>query len=193
MMMEGWESGVRSPARLGALDESGLAGTGPEDAFDRLIELALALIDVPRAAITLVDAKHTAAKACLGFRGEGLWVVPVEQSFCRYVVGFGRPLIVVDAREDPRTVGDPAITIYGAVAWAGYGIEGAGGAILGTFCLMDSRPHEWTPRDLHVLATLAKAASSEVQLRTAMWEVWRARKEIECLRSALAAGRAGVS
>jgi len=45
------------------------------------------------------------------------------------------------------------------------------GAVLGTFCVMDSDPHEWTSTDLHVLATLAMAASTEIALRRAQAEL----------------------
>ena len=46
-------------------------------------------------------------------------------------------------------------------------IEDSDGLVLGTFCVMDSSPHEWTSRDLLVLATLAKAASTEIALKRA--------------------------
>jgi GAF domain-containing protein len=51
------------------------------------------------------------------------------------------------------------------VTWAGYPIEDADGAVLGTLCLMDALPREWTTEDLLILGTLAKAASSEIALR----------------------------
>jgi sigma-B regulation protein RsbU (phosphoserine phosphatase) len=176
-----WEEGVRDPVRLAALERSGLAGTGPEDAFDRLIELAAELVGVPRGVITLVDAERTVAKSILGFPEGSPSFAPIEQSFCRFVVASGRPLIVNDAREDPRTRGDPAIAAYDAATWAGYPIEDADGMVLGTFCLMDANPHEWTSRDLHILATLAKAASSEIALHRARVEAAARREEIGSL------------
>jgi phosphoserine phosphatase RsbU/P len=184
-----WEQGVRDPARLDALQRSGLAGTGPEDAFDRLIELAAELTGVHRGVITLVDAERTVAKSILGFPEGSPSFAPIEQSFCRFVVGSGRPLIVNDARQDPRTRGDPAIAAYDAATWAGYPIEDADGMVLGTFCLMDSRPHEWSPQDLHILATLAKAASSEIALRRARAEATARREEIEALRAGIERSR----
>ena len=90
---------------------------------------------------------------------------PIELSFCRFVVSSGRPFIVEDAHSDPRTVGDPAIDAFAAVSWAGYPIEDADGVVLGTFCVMDSVPHEWSALDLQVLATLAGSASTEIALR----------------------------
>jgi len=159
-----WEPAVRDPRRLAALEMSGLVGSGPDDAFDRLIELATELIGVSRGCITLVDSVRTTAMSAVGFP-EGLATyAPVEHSFCRFVVGSARPLIIEDAHLDPRTCGDPAIALFDAISWAGFPVQDADGATLGTFCLMDARPHQWTERDLYILATLAKEASSEVEL-----------------------------
>ena len=160
-----WESGVRAPERLAAVERSGLVGTAPEDEFDRLIEVAVTLLEVPCGVIALVDSDNTTAISSVGFP-EGLELyAPVELSFCRFVVSTGRPLIVEDAHHDRRTVGDPAIDAFNAVSWAGYPIEDADGIVLGTFCVMDSKPHRWTAVNLQVLATLAKAASTEIALR----------------------------
>jgi sigma-B regulation protein RsbU (phosphoserine phosphatase) len=187
-----WERAVRDPARLAALARSGLVGTGPEDAFDRLIELAAKLIGIRAGCITLVDGVRTTAKSSVGFP-EGLsLVLPIEQSFCRYVVGSGRPLIVDDARVDPRTIGDPAVEVFAAVTWAGYPIQDINGAVLGTFCLMDSAPHQWTSIDLDILATLAAAASSEIALRSAELEAMALRHEVKALRRTLMAQRPSV-
>jgi GAF domain-containing protein len=161
----GWEAAVRDLDRLAALARSGLIGSGPDHAFDRLIELAAQLVGLPRGCITLVDGALTTATAAIGFPEGSSLYAPIEQSFCRYVVSTGQPLVVNDARSDPRTAGDPAIEAFDAVSWAGYPIEDADGAVLGTFCLMDSYPHEWTADDLLILATLAQAASSEIARR----------------------------
>ena len=108
---------------------------------------------------------------------EGLALfAPIHQSFCRFVVSSGRPFIVEDAHVDPRTIGDPAIEAFGAVSWAGYPIQDADGAVLGTFCVMDSSPHEWTSRDVQVLATLAVAASTEIALRRSRADLQAARR-----------------
>jgi GAF domain-containing protein len=178
------ESNVHDVGRLSAVDRSGLVGLSPDDAFDRLIELASELTGVPRGCITLVDSKHSTAMSSIGFPEGPPLVAPVEHSFCRYVVNSGRPLIVDDARHDPRTTGDPAIAAFDAIAWIGYAIEDADGAILGTFCLMDSNPHEWTPKDIQLVATLAKAASTEIALRRALADTAAARAEVEALRQA---------
>ena len=119
-MTSDWEAAVRSPTRLAAVAQSGLVGIGPEDPFDRLIELAVELIGVQRGVIALVDAERTTAMSSAGFP-EGLALfAPIDQSFCRFVVGSGRPFIVEDAHHDPRTSGDPAIEAFGAVLRHGF-------------------------------------------------------------------------
>jgi sigma-B regulation protein RsbU (phosphoserine phosphatase) len=160
-----WEPAVRDPFRLGALAHSGLIGMGAEDEFDRLIELAVKLTGVGRGLITLVDGETTTAMSSVGFPGGLALIAPVELSFCRFMVSSGRPLVVEDARTDPLTSGDPAIDLFVAVSVASYPIEDADGFVFGTFCVMDSLPHEWTATDLQVLATLAKSASTEIARR----------------------------
>jgi len=189
-----WETAVRDSARLAAVERTWRPlGTGSEDAFDRLTELAVALTGVPRAVITLVDSQHTTAKSILGFPEGSPRSAPIEASFCRFVVGSGRPLIVNDSRSDPRTRGDLAIDLYDAGTWAGYPIEDADGTVLGAFCLMDSHPHEWTPTDLHILATLAKAASSEIALQCARADLAAARRDNEALCANAACDREAPS
>jgi GAF domain-containing protein len=183
-MITNWEHGVREPTRLAALQRSGLMGTGPEDAFDRLLELAAVLTEAPRACITLVDGTHTMALSAVGHPLGLTLVAPIEFSFCRFVVASGSPLVVDDARHDPRTAGDSAIEAFDAGAWAGYPIGDAGGNVLGTLCAMDPLAHQWTSRDLQVLATLAMAVSTEIALRQARSEVLAARWEVDQLRAA---------
>ena len=191
-MTASWKDVVRDRARVATVVRTGLVGTGPEDAFDRLIELAADLVGVPRGCITLVDAERTTAKSVLGFPEGAPTFAPIEQSFCRFVVGSGRPLIVDDARSDPRTQGDPAIAAFDAVTWAGFPLEAADGTVLGTFCLMDSRPHDWTAKDLHIIATLAQAASSEIALRVARADAEVAHGQAESLRATMQSDNASL-
>jgi GAF domain-containing protein len=179
-----WQLGVLDPGRLGAVRRSGLIDMGPDDAFDRLLELAAELTGAPRACITLVDSTHTRALSAVGFPQQLVLVAPIELSLCRFVVAAGAPLVVDDSRCDPRTAGDPSIEAFDAGAWAGFPIEDANGKVLGTMCLMDSDPHEWTTQDLHVLSTLAMAVSTEIALRQVRVEVVAMQWEIDQLRAA---------
>ncbi len=88
---------MREPDRVAALIRSGLLDTGPEDAFDRLTELAVVVTGTTRACITLVDATRYAYKSTVGVVEGAPRNGPIEASFCRYVVGSSKPFVVDDA------------------------------------------------------------------------------------------------
>ncbi len=177
-MSEEWRRRVQDADRLAAVARSGLIGLTGDDEFDRLLELAIAVTGAPRGVVALVDAKHTTAISGFGFP-EGLPLfAPIDFSFCRFVVGYGRPFLVEDALNDPRTIGDPAIDAFAAVAWIGFPVEDAHGNVLGNFCLMDAVPREWTPLDIQTVATLAQAVSTEVALREERAEATVARHRL---------------
>jgi sigma-B regulation protein RsbU (phosphoserine phosphatase) len=182
---DSWSEGLRDPARLLAVERSGLVGTGPDDSFDRLTELAAVLTGAPWASVALVGAERYTVKSRFGIPDNAPLSGRVENTFCHYVVGSSRPLIVVDARNDSLTHDHPATVRYGVAAYVGYPIEDAEGAVLGTFCVIDPQPHAWTATDLHVIATLAKAASSEVALYRARQTISSARVDVAELRAVL--------
>lgn len=177
-MSKRWEINVQDTERIAAVDRSGLVGLYSDDAFDMLMELAIAVTGAPRGVIALVDASRTTAISAFGFR-EGLDLfAPIAYSFCRYVVGLEQPFMVEDSLNDPRTIGDPAIEAFGAVAWIGFPIEDPQGNVLGNFCLMDPEPRAWSTVDIQAVATLARAAGTEIALRQERALALAARQEL---------------
>jgi serine phosphatase RsbU (regulator of sigma subunit) len=59
-----------------------------------------------------------------------------------------------------------AVRDLSVVAYAGMPLVDADGLVVGSLCAIDSRPRHWSDDDLAVLADLADACSSELQLRT---------------------------
>lgn len=167
---------VFDPARLAAVRATGLLDSTAEEPFDRLARLAATLLDAPLAFVTVVDERRSFWKSCIGVdtSNPGDRQNAVEQSFCQYVVGTAEPLIVEDAALDPRTRANPSIKSMGVRAWAGYPLLSPDGLVLGTFCVVDTKPRPWTDRDSTVLETLAHAASGEIALRVALQEARQA-------------------
>ena len=177
-MSEKWEENVRDERRIAAVNRSGLIGLTNDDAFDRLMELAVAVTGAPRGVIALVDAERTTAISAFGFP-EGLPLfAPIAYSFCRFVVGFSQPFLVEDSPNDPRTTGDLAIEAFSAIAWIGFPIEDSDGNVLGNFCLMDPEPRQWTDVDIQTVATLAKAVGTEIALRRVRATLLAARERL---------------
>ncbi|MFF7328900.1 SpoIIE family protein phosphatase [Streptomyces sp. NPDC008150] len=167
---------VFDPARLAAVRATGLLDTGPEDAFDDLAGLAAAVTGCGRAFVTLVDDRRSFWKSCVGVdspatsgTGTGDRQIPVEDSFCQYLIELdGAPFVVDDARTDGRTRDHPSVVTMKIGAWAGYPVLGPGGEVLGSMCVIDENLHEWQPSELATLATMARAVSNEINLRTSL-------------------------
>lgn len=175
---------IQNPARLEALHDLQLLDTPPEAAFDRLTRLASHMIHAPVALITLVDAERLFVKSSAGVPYD-LSKLPhhsLSHSFCQHVVATGQPLIINDSRMHPLVWDNPAITDFRVIAYAGIPLRTTEGHILGSMCVVDHRPHEWTPDEVSVLVDLTEAAITEIELRNELNR--RARVEDE-LRKAL--------
>ncbi len=183
---------IFDPNRLAAVGASGLVDTASEEAFDRLARLAVALLEVPLAFVTVVDDRRSWYKSCIGLPATADRSGPVEESFCQCVIGADEALIVDDAAADPRTRDNRAIKTMGVAAWAGFPVRATTGEVLGTMCVVDTVPHHWSERDIQVLDTLAAAASGEIALRVALADERSARVEMEAAAQANANLSAGL-
>ncbi len=155
------------PSRLDAVRRSGLLDTGAEEPFDRLTRLACELLDAPFGFVTVVDERRSFWKSCVGTTASDIAdrQNPVGESFCQYVIEADAAVIIGDARLNPMTSDNPSIVSMGVIAWAGFPVRSPDGEVLGTFCVVDGRPREWTPQEVRTLEVLSQAASSEVALR----------------------------
>ncbi|MDP9795815.1 PAS domain S-box-containing protein [Catenuloplanes nepalensis] len=161
---------VDRPQRLAAVEATGLTGRRDVPGLDRLARLASRLLDAPTTLVSLVTADR---QVFPGRAGLDIGETPLSHSFCRHVVADDAPLVVPDARVDPRVSDNPAIPDLGMIAYAGMPIRGEG-ETLGAFCAIDSVPRDWTDTDLAVLADLTAVAESEIALVRAAREAERA-------------------
>ncbi|CAN5752469.1 hypothetical protein BH10ACT1_BH10ACT1_13420 [soil metagenome] len=173
---------VRRPARLEAVEATGLPGDATAPSFERLVKLAAQLLDAPLGFFTVVDAERSWYVASSGIPAE-LRSGAVEASFCKYVIASGEPLVVNDATADERTATNPAIDEMGVRAWAGFPVRDPSGEVLGSFCVVDTEEHLWTARDQSVLGSLAAAAEDEVAHLLARRATDAARREMDELRT----------
>lgn len=157
---------LRDVERLAVLERARLLDTDAEPAFDRLTALAARLLDAPVALVTLVDDERQFFKSCIGLPEP--WAssrqTPLTHSFCQYSVATNEPLVIADARQDPVLQHNEAIVDLGVIAYAGVPIR-IGSEPLGSFCVIDSEPRDWTDRDLAVLEELGAAVGDLVDLR----------------------------
>jgi signal transduction histidine kinase len=158
---------LRSPERLAAVRRTALLDTPAEAAFDRLTRLATRTLHVPLALVTVVDAERQYFKSGCGLPEPyaSSRECPLEDAFCPRTIELGTPLLVEDTHTDPRVAGVGAVEKLGARAYAGIPLLVSDGHMLGTFCVLDLRPHRWSPEEVAVLEDLAAMAMSELELR----------------------------
>ncbi len=177
------------PARLSALQRSALLDTPVEERFDRITRLASAVLGVPVTLVSLVDDHRQFFKSQHGLPEP--WAskreTPLSHSFCQHVVSQAAPLIVPDAREHPLLRDNLAIGEMGIVAYAGIPIQSSDGQVLGSFCAIDTKPHEWTELEVDTLRQLGELLRTELQLRGALWDADRAAREAAVAASERAA------
>jgi diguanylate cyclase (GGDEF)-like protein len=124
--------------RLTSLRESGILEAGEPARFERLTRLARSLFKVPIAMVSLVDEESLVFKSCNGLRYATL---PRDISFCGHVILSEKQLVVPDARQDIRFNDNPLV--------------------VGSFCLLDKQPREFSPEEAGLLQDLASIVEDE--------------------------------
>lgn len=149
---------------------TGQPRVGVEDAaYQRFARLTQSLLDTAVSLVSFVDERGQVFPGAVGLpepwartRASGL-----SHSFCQYVVAANGPMVVSDARTVDFLQDNLAIGDLSAIAYAGFPLHDLAGRAVGSLCAIDPQPRMWSTRDLEVLADLAAACSSEIQLREA--------------------------
>jgi len=189
---------LADPGRLAALRQTNLLDTPAEEAFDRLARLAARVLGAPIALVSLVDEDRQFFKACFGLVEP--WAsarqTPLSHSLCQHLLVTGQPLVIRDARRDPPASDNPFIVELGLAAYLGIPLVTSSGHVLGSFCVAERQPRDWTADDIAVLTDLAALVMTEIELRADI----RASRQVEAaltensqhLRGALEAVTAAV-
>lgn len=159
---------IADPARLAALRAVALLDTPTEESFDRLTGLAAHFLRAPVALVSLIDADRQFFKSCRGLPEPWLSQreTPLSHSFCQYNRIPKQPLLVDDARTHPLFKDNPAIHDLNVIAYLGIPLVTLDSYVLGSFCVIDSKPRRWTGEDVEVVTDLATAVMTEIHLRT---------------------------
>ncbi len=155
-----------SPADLGLVD-------GPESPeFDALTRLAMRLIDVPVALVSIVeedrDRQFFTSQQGLPEPWAAQRQTPLSHSFCQHVKASGAPLVVPSSRDHPLVCENLAIRDLNVQAYLGMPVFDADGRPLGALCVIDGKPRHWSDEDKELLAGVADCVSSEIKLRAAL-------------------------
>ena len=149
--------------RLEALHNLHLLDTHPDERFDRLTRLAQRIFNVPTALITLIDSDRQWFKSAQGLAASQ---TPRNISFCAHAILHDTAMVVPDTMEDPRFADNPLVIEAPYVRfYAGMPLRAPTGHKVGTLCLVDQRPRDFTAQDVKALADLAQVVNSELDNR----------------------------
>lgn len=151
--------------RLAALCERHILDTPAEERFDRITRLARRLFDVDEALVNLIDRDRQWTKSTSsGAAGCGN-EVPRQDSFCTTTIDYDAGIVVEDALLDDRFANNPHVTCANPIRfYAGIPIAAPGGEHVGTLCLVDHAPRQFTAADRALLHDLATWIEKELNL-----------------------------
>ncbi|MDI6100895.1 GAF domain-containing sensor histidine kinase [Actinoplanes sp. NEAU-A12] len=153
-------SAVGEDARLAAVQSYRLLDAPRPVILDELTRLAGAVFDTTMCAVTLIDSDREWFAGMTGMTGDG---GPLTTSFSRLVVDTREPLVIEDARAEPRYRGwsnvrdAPNIRFY-----AGVPLVDEDGHTLGAMCVLDDKPGSAGDRRLELLRTMAGQATGHL-------------------------------
>ncbi len=148
--------------RLATLRQYRIMDTARDPRFDRLATLAAELLDVPMAAISLLDDERVWFKARHGITLTG---GSRCHAFCSHTLQRDTLLVIEDAAADPEFADNPLVRNAPHIRfYAGMPLKAANGQNLGALCVLDHQPRQLDAKARKLLHDLALLASDEIEL-----------------------------
>lgn len=150
--------------RISKLQEFEILDTPPEGAFNHIAAMAARMFNVPIALVALVDEERVWFKANVGM--EGVENVDRGISLCSLAILTDGPTVFPDAVNEPCLLANPLVRgNFGLRFYAGAPLTTSDGYNLGTLCIVDKQPREFSESDQKLLSQLAGIVMDEIELR----------------------------
>ncbi len=155
--------------RLEALKDYGIIDTPRESDFDEIAKIASVVLNMPISVVTFIESNRQWFKAEVGLGG--MTETPRDVALCHHAILQEKGLIVPDTTKDPRFQDNPLVTGSPHLRfYAGANLHTPAGLPLGTLCVLDYQPREFTEQQFFVLQTLARQVMAQLDLRRALRE-----------------------
>jgi hypothetical protein len=150
----------RAAQRTAVVEALGVLGSGPEERFDRITQMAHEAFGVPLTFLNLVHHDLVTTQSTFGWNQGSS--VPANEQFCATTVLTPDPMVIPDTTLDERFADTAAVAEHGIRFYAGAPLSMGDGTRVGTLCLMDAQPREFSDDDLALLRDLAHWAEREL-------------------------------
>ncbi|MEQ9107321.1 MAG: GAF domain-containing protein [Limnobacter sp.] len=146
--------------RTRAIDVLGIVYSPSEARFDRITRLACRHFEVHTALVTIVYKEIQWFKS---LQGMNACSTDREVSFCGHALVNEEVLVVENALLDPRFFDNPLVLEGPKIRfYAGQPIKDAFGLTMGTLCLIDSTPRNFSDEDRQDLRDFARLVEAEI-------------------------------
>jgi len=147
--------------RLGSLCSLNLLDTSAEERFDRYTRMAKRYFGVSIALVSLVDAERQWFKSRQGLAARE---TPRDISFCGHAILGSNIFHIPDTLKDPRFIDNPLVTGPPNIRfYAGAPLQAPDGQRIGTLCIIDDKPREFSANELAMLRDLADGVEEELK------------------------------
>ncbi|HXQ76573.1 MAG TPA: ATPase, T2SS/T4P/T4SS family, partial [Gemmatimonadaceae bacterium] len=132
-----------------------------EERFDKISRMATKVFAVPFAGISFVEGERQWFKSKQGL---AIPDSPRDLSFCGHAITGSDIFVVEDMALDPRFAENPLVVEEPHVRfYAAQPVRGPGGHNVGTLCIMDKKPREFTDEDGETLRDLGEMVEKELR------------------------------
>jgi PAS domain S-box-containing protein len=172
--------------RLAALRRYEVLDSGPEEAFDRVTQLAASLFGAPMAFISFMDADRQWFKSRVGVDASE---TPRAIAFCSHTLLSASVCSVPDMLRDERFCNHQLVTDGPRIRfYAGAPLVTRDGYRLGSLCVMDTVPRaEFPVESQERLATLARLIMNELELRLELAARSRVERDLKLVNALMLA------
>lgn len=162
--------------RLRVLNEYAILDTISEKEYESITQLASYICNVPIALVSLIDQNRQWFKASVGLDASE---TSRKDSFCQYTIMNNHIFEVENAAEhelfhdNPLVLGNPNIRFY-----AGAPLLNKNGFVMGSLCVIDTKPNKLTAEQKNALQLLANQVVALLDARKKNLEYLDSQKEL---------------
>ena len=167
---------LRSRARLDAIRRTGLADLPPSSvpSFERAARLAAHALRAPVAQVNLLTDNAQIPMGVYAAAPDDpvVWRTQRQSgsSYCKYVIWTRQPFIVEDAQSHMLVRQGNATRELSIRAYLGVPVHappegGEAGPVIGSVCVVDHEPRQWSATDVEVLLDIAASVTDEIEHR----------------------------
>ncbi len=166
-----------------ALRECAVMDTAQEADFDDLTRLAAEWCATPMSLVTLIEGERAWFKSRYGLN---VSEIPRSDGLCGHTLLSDGPVIVPDTLLDPRMCDQPVVTgPTGVRFYAGVPLRLETGEVVGTLCVLDTRPRELSPVQISSLEALGRQVTAQLERRRSTTLAAAASSNLHAFRQAL--------